>query len=176
MTQIAQKIDNENRELIKRNAELKIEFKSQENDRELLLKQIIFQKKENQKLKEELDRVKKVAEDLEKKMQEEEKTAQQLESRDYLPGKGTSSVHLPGIQQRSKPGSSYVKRGGQRSMNRISATSSRRSLRGVPLSAQSGAFQVPDMKTRAYSGNVIVVNTLFMQRWERIRVFCRIRR
>ena len=47
MTQIAQKIDNENRELIKRNAELKIEFKSQENDRELLLKQIIFQKKEN---------------------------------------------------------------------------------------------------------------------------------
>ena len=38
MTQIAQKIDNENRELIKRNAELKIEFKSQENDRELLLK------------------------------------------------------------------------------------------------------------------------------------------
>lgn len=41
MTQIAQRIDNENRELIKKNGELKIEFKSQEKDWELLLKQII---------------------------------------------------------------------------------------------------------------------------------------
>jgi hypothetical protein len=38
MTQIAQKIDNENRELIKRNSELKIEFKSQEKDRDLLIR------------------------------------------------------------------------------------------------------------------------------------------
>lgn len=37
MTQIAQKIDYENRELMKKNTELSIQVKSQENDRELLL-------------------------------------------------------------------------------------------------------------------------------------------
>ena len=39
MTLIAQRIDNENRELIKpQNANLYIEFKSQEKDRELLIR------------------------------------------------------------------------------------------------------------------------------------------
>jgi len=42
MTQIAQRIDDENRALMKKNAELKIEYLSQENDRDLLLKQLIF--------------------------------------------------------------------------------------------------------------------------------------
>lgn len=79
MTQIAQRIDNENRELIKKNAELKIEFKSQENDQELLFKQIIQQKKENKTNREELDRVKTIAEELEKKMKEEEKVEQDME-------------------------------------------------------------------------------------------------
>lgn len=51
MTQIAQRIDDENRALMKKNAELKIEYLSQENDRDLLLKQLIYQKKESQKLK-----------------------------------------------------------------------------------------------------------------------------
>ncbi len=37
MTQIAQRIDDENRALMKKNAELKIEYLSQENDRDLLL-------------------------------------------------------------------------------------------------------------------------------------------
>ena len=38
MTQVAQKIDDDNRVLMKKNGELKIQFLSQENDRELLLK------------------------------------------------------------------------------------------------------------------------------------------
>lgn len=38
ITSIAQRIDNENRLLIKKNAELKSEFKAQENDRELLVR------------------------------------------------------------------------------------------------------------------------------------------
>ena len=38
MTQIAQKIDDENRNLMKKNSELKIQYMSQENDRDLLLK------------------------------------------------------------------------------------------------------------------------------------------
>lgn len=38
MTQIAQRIDDENRALMKKNAELKIEYLSQENDRDMLMK------------------------------------------------------------------------------------------------------------------------------------------
>ena len=38
MTQVAQKIDDDNRVLMKKHGELKIQFLSQENDRELLLK------------------------------------------------------------------------------------------------------------------------------------------
>jgi len=55
MTQIAQRIDDENRALMKKNAELKIEYLSQENDRDLLLKQLIYQKKESQRLKTQAD-------------------------------------------------------------------------------------------------------------------------
>ena len=48
---MAQKIDEDNQNLIKKNQELKIEFLSQENDRDLLLKQLIFHKKANQQIK-----------------------------------------------------------------------------------------------------------------------------
>lgn len=48
---MAQKIDEDNQNLIKKNQELRIEFLSQENDRELLLKQIIYHKKINQNQK-----------------------------------------------------------------------------------------------------------------------------
>lgn len=51
MTQIAQRIDEENRALMKKNGELRIEYLSQENDRDLLLRQLITQKKESQKLR-----------------------------------------------------------------------------------------------------------------------------
>lgn len=51
MTQIAQKIDDENRNLMKKNQDLKIQYMSQENDRDLLLKQLIYQKKEHQRVK-----------------------------------------------------------------------------------------------------------------------------
>lgn len=64
MTQIAQKIDDENRGLMKKNSELKIQYLSQENDRDLLLKQLIFQKKENQRLRKDALEKKKDAEDM----------------------------------------------------------------------------------------------------------------
>ena len=51
MTQVAQKIDDDNRVLMKRNEELKIQFLSQEDDRDMLLKQLFYHKKESQKLK-----------------------------------------------------------------------------------------------------------------------------
>lgn len=69
ITSIAQRIDNENRLLIKRNAELKADFKAQENDRELLVRQLVMQKKENAKLKDEMAEFKKIIKD---KQQDEE--------------------------------------------------------------------------------------------------------
>ena len=65
ITNIAQRIDNENRTLMKKNSELKSEYKSQENDRELLLKQLVTLKKENAKFKEETDYYLKVIEEKE---------------------------------------------------------------------------------------------------------------
>jgi len=63
MTEIAQRIDSENRALIKKNAELKIEFKSQENDREILVKQLVLQKKDNTKLKHQIEEYKNIIEE-----------------------------------------------------------------------------------------------------------------
>jgi chromosome segregation ATPase len=55
ITNIAQRIENENRTLMKKNSELKKDYQNQENDRELLLKQLVMLKKENGKIKEEID-------------------------------------------------------------------------------------------------------------------------
>lgn len=55
ITNIAQRIDNENRTLLKKNQELRNEYRAQENDRELLVKQLVMQKKENQKAKDEIE-------------------------------------------------------------------------------------------------------------------------
>lgn len=55
ITNIAQRIDNENRSLMKKNSELKSEYKAQENDREILVKQLVMQKKENAKIQEEIE-------------------------------------------------------------------------------------------------------------------------
>eukprot|EP00347_Sterkiella_histriomuscorum_P016962 403351189 len=55
ITNIAQRIDNENRALMKKNQELKGEYRTQENDRELLVKQLVMQKKENAKIREEIE-------------------------------------------------------------------------------------------------------------------------
>lgn len=54
ITSIAQRIDNENRQLRKENRELKSEYKAQVNDRELLVKNLVLKKKENEKVREEI--------------------------------------------------------------------------------------------------------------------------
>lgn len=51
MTSVAQRIDDDNRVLMKKNQELKIQFLSQDNDKDLLLRQLIFHKKENVNLR-----------------------------------------------------------------------------------------------------------------------------
>ena len=49
---------------MKRNSELKIQYMSQENDRDLLLKQLIFHKKDNQRLRKDLETKKKEADEV----------------------------------------------------------------------------------------------------------------
>jgi hypothetical protein len=63
ITNVAQRIENENRTLMKKNSELKKEYQSQENDKELLLKQLVMLKKENSKIKEEVDFYNKIIEE-----------------------------------------------------------------------------------------------------------------
>lgn len=63
ITNIAQRIENENRALMKKNNELKKEYQNQENDRELLLKQLVMLKKENGKIREEIDYYNKIIEE-----------------------------------------------------------------------------------------------------------------
>ncbi len=55
ITNIAQRIENENRTLMEKNKELQNDYKAQENDRELLLRQLVNLKKENAKVSEEID-------------------------------------------------------------------------------------------------------------------------
>lgn len=52
MTQVAQDVDNKNRKLTADNQEFKIQYLSQENDRDILIRQLIFQKKESAKMRE----------------------------------------------------------------------------------------------------------------------------
>ena len=59
--------------LLNKNAELNIEFKSQEKDKDLLIKQIIKQKKINQENIARLAKSKQIAEELEKKLKEEQR-------------------------------------------------------------------------------------------------------
>ena len=64
MTQVAQNIDDDNRVLTKKNQELKIQYLSQENDRDLLLRELIYQKKESAKLRESHRKFKKESDEL----------------------------------------------------------------------------------------------------------------
>lgn len=64
---------------MEKNRELKAEYKAQENDRELLLKQLVLLKKENAKIEEEIDYYKVIEKnepDEETKIEEEEEDVQ----------------------------------------------------------------------------------------------------
>lgn len=59
ITNIAQRTETENRELCKKNSNLKTKFEKQETDREYLVKQLVIQKKDNAKLQQEISQFKK---------------------------------------------------------------------------------------------------------------------
>jgi DNA repair exonuclease SbcCD ATPase subunit len=63
---IAQKIDQENHTLMKKHMELKAQYATQENDREILLREVILKKKKNAILKSQIDQYEKMLEDVSK--------------------------------------------------------------------------------------------------------------
>ena len=63
---IAQKIDNENHSLMQKYKELKIQYQTQENDREMLLKELIMKKKKNAILKSQIQQYDKLLNEVQK--------------------------------------------------------------------------------------------------------------
>lgn len=60
ITSMAQRIDNENRQLIRKNNELKQNFKGQEVDREKLVRELVEQKAKNKTMKAEIEEFKSI--------------------------------------------------------------------------------------------------------------------
>ena len=83
MSQMAQKIDEDNQILMKKNQELKIQYLSQENDRELLLQQIIHYKKESQKIKEQHEALKRKVEEARSEERHQEEMLSHQNKPDY---------------------------------------------------------------------------------------------
>ena len=154
MTQIAQRIDNENISLIKKNSELNIEFKSQEQDKDLLIKQIIQQKKSNKDNMEKLSKIKQVTEELEKKMKEEQKMSELSQSSKAKKSDLNSSVRRKNVKHSAGKRKKHGKKG-----TRIIISQSKKSLKGTELKQDP----ILNMKTasnffkpggRTYSANV----------------------
>lgn len=156
MTQIAQRIDNENISLIKKNSELNIEFKSQAQDKELLIKQIIQQKKINQENMAKLSDIKQVAEDLEKQMKEEQKMEEDMKQSTKKKSKRQDSAHNNSVKRKKVNNTTGKSKKGQKG-TRIIMSHSKKNLKGGELQGE-----ILNMKTasnfhnpnRAYSANV----------------------
>ena len=71
MTHMAQELDKEHRKLEEQQQHLKIEYSSQEKDSDILIKQIIFYKKQHRTLRHEHDKAKA---EVEQNRREEEQT------------------------------------------------------------------------------------------------------
>ena len=99
MTDCAQKLDKQHQKLEERATELKIENASQENDYTLLMKQLIYYRKQQKQIKEEHTRIKA---ELDKFKKEEEQTDRMLASKLDKKPEGVGSVHMPTIMRNKK--------------------------------------------------------------------------
>ncbi|CAD8199938.1 unnamed protein product [Paramecium pentaurelia] len=68
---IAQKIDDENHQLMQKYKELKVEYQTQERDRDMLMKELIIKKKENAILKSQIQQYEKLLNDVQKEDDQE---------------------------------------------------------------------------------------------------------
>ncbi|CAD8202570.1 unnamed protein product [Paramecium octaurelia] len=76
---IAQKIDDENHQLMQKYKELKVEYQTQERDREMLMKELIIKKKENAILKSQIQQYEKLLNDVQKDDDQESYQGQVLD-------------------------------------------------------------------------------------------------
>ncbi|CAK60820.1 unnamed protein product (macronuclear) [Paramecium tetraurelia] len=76
---IAQKIDDENHQLMQKYKELKVEYQTQERDREMLMKELIIKKKENAILKSQIQQYEKLLNDVQKEDDQESNQDQILD-------------------------------------------------------------------------------------------------
>lgn len=107
ITNIAQRIENENRTLMKKNSELKKEYQNQENDRELLLKQLVMLKKENGKIKEEIDYYGMIIE--EKKENDVKNSPVKSQVSEKKPEKGRNLINSRQSSRKNKPGTESMR-------------------------------------------------------------------
>ena len=94
MTHCAQQLDKEHRRLKNQEQWLKIQYSSQEEDYELLMKQILYYRKQNKTIKEQHGNLK---DSIETYKKEEEETDRMLASK--LDNK---KVHMPTIMKPTK--------------------------------------------------------------------------
>ena len=86
ITNIAQRTETENRELKKKNSSLRTKFEKQETDREYLVKQLVLQKKENEKIKQEVANHKKTLKAQEKAREEQKVDLDNIEEPQLFSG------------------------------------------------------------------------------------------
>jgi len=79
---IAQKIDQENHTLMKKYMDLKATYSTQENDREILLREVILKKKKNAILKTQIDQYEKILEEVSKERDGQPESPSQQEIQD----------------------------------------------------------------------------------------------
>ncbi|KAL4469514.1 hypothetical protein ABPG74_004767 [Tetrahymena malaccensis] len=108
---IAQKIDNENHNLMKKYMDLKAQYQTQENDREMLLKELIMKKKKNAILKSQLEQYEQLFKEATKDIDDEENDDMRMTSsskkfKSLLNNKSNAN-HLQSRQNMDKTGQSF---------------------------------------------------------------------
>lgn len=91
MSVMAQKIDEDNQQLMRKNQDLNIQYLSQENDREILIKQIIYHKKRNQKLQQQHEETKEKVMEVRRDQQQQQENSKMLAP--------TPQMHQPRIMK-----------------------------------------------------------------------------
>ena len=95
ITSMAQRIDNENRQLIRKNGELKQNFNQQEEDREKLVRELVEQKAKNKTMLTEIEDMKRII--AEKEGLEEQVDITTDAPLPNIAGNTQSSMNLPKI-------------------------------------------------------------------------------
>ena len=95
ITSMAQRIDNENRQLIRKNGELKQNFNQQEEDREKLVRELVEQKAKNKTMQTEIEEFKRII--AEKEGLEEQVDITMDQPLPNIAGNTQSSMQIPKV-------------------------------------------------------------------------------